>query len=396
MPRRLLGVFILLLVSVFAVQAQGDAVLFTVGSESVSLSEFEYRLSRSLDKRGHVLLQTWARFKQKIQWAKDLGLDTLATYRQQKEYYVRQMNVGMALAAENGYLSSGKEWVKLQHLTLPLMQRAGKKEEQEARKQMDSLYQAKLGGKEVTFEMLPWMQTRHLLKEWQNQLANLRRGECSRPFLSPLGVHMVVWTDKRMEDLRQETESVDNRVFRQKEMEEALLLVHLDNYLERTVVVTETDLENYFSRHRKEYGWGMPHYRGAVIHCRSKQEAKRIKKYLKKYPEDLWKDAWKRMPDEVSQGCLIETGLFAIGSNPYVDKLVFKCGTYEPLADYPYTWVMGKKLKKGPAAYTDVRLKLEKDCRIAQKEAKTEAFIQKYRVEINEEVLKTVNHDGNK
>ena len=32
----------------------------------------------------------------------------------------------------------------------------------------------------------------------------------------------------------------------------------------------------------------------------------------------------------------------------------------------------------------------------AQKEAEMEASIQKYRVEINEEVLKTVNHDGNK
>jgi hypothetical protein len=39
-------------------------------------------------------------------------------------------------------------------------------------------------------------------------------------------------------------------------------------------------------------------------------------------------------------------------------------------------------------------MQLEKDCRIAQKEAETEAFIQKYQVEINEEVLKTVNHDG--
>ena len=115
---------------------------------------------------------------------------------------------------------------------------------------------------------------------------------------------------------------------------------------------------------------------------------------MKKYSESQWEDAWKQMPDDVSQGCLMEIGLFAIGTNPYVDKLAFKCGTFEPLADYPYTWMMGKKLKKGPADYTDVRVQLEKDCRIAQKEAETEAFIQKYQVEINEEVLKTVNHDG--
>ena len=85
MPRRLLGIFILLLVSVFPMQAQGDAVLFTVGSDTVCLGEFEYRLGRSLDKRGHVLLQTWARLKQKVQWAKELGLDTLEAYCQQRD-----------------------------------------------------------------------------------------------------------------------------------------------------------------------------------------------------------------------------------------------------------------------------------------------------------------------
>lgn len=396
MPRRLLGVFILLLVSVSVMQAQGDAVLFTVGSEPVSVSEFEYRLGRSLDKRGHVLLQTWARLKQKVQWARELGLDTLTAYRQQKEsYHHRLLAEGRAAQKDNRH-SSGKEWVSLQHVTFPLMQRADKREVREAQNKMDSLYQALTSGKKIALETLPWIQTRHLLNEWQSQLANLKRGECSRPFLSPMGVHIIMWTDKRMESQLPETNLANDDTFRQKEMEEALLLVHLEDYLERTLSVTEADLKEYFSRHREDYGWGTPHYRGAVIHCRNKQDAKRIKKYLKKYPQELWEDAWRRMPEEVSQGCLMEVGLFAIGSNPYVDKLAFKCGTFEPLADYPYTWVMGKKLKKGPTNYTDVRQPLEKDCRIARKEAEIEAFVQKYRVEINEEVLKTVNHDGNK
>ena len=58
MPRRLLGVFMLLLASVSSMQAQGDVVLFTVGREPVSVGEFEYRRGRSLDKRRDVLLQT--------------------------------------------------------------------------------------------------------------------------------------------------------------------------------------------------------------------------------------------------------------------------------------------------------------------------------------------------
>jgi peptidyl-prolyl cis-trans isomerase SurA len=58
--------------------------------------------------------------------------------------------------------------------------------------------------------------------------------------------------------------------------------------------------------------------------------------------------------------------------------------------------VLGKKMKKGPESYKDVSGKVEKNFRKAKKEAEMEALIQKYRVEIDEEVLKTVNRCGNK
>ena len=111
---------------------------------------------------------------------------------------------------------------------------------------------------------------------------------------------------------------------------------------------------------------------------------------------ELWQDAWKRMPADVSSGCLVETGLFVIGTNSYVDRLVFKCGEFQVKEGYPYVWVLGKKMKKGPASYKDVSVKVEKDCRKAKKEAEMEAFLQKYQVEMDEEVLKTVNRCGNK
>ena len=118
--------------------------------------------------------------------------------------------------------------------------------------------------------------------------------------------------------------------------------------------------------------------------------------YLKKYPEALWQEAVKRMPDELKRECLVEAGLFPIGANPFVDKLAFKCGEYSPLSDYPYVDLIGKRLKKGPADYRDVREKLEKECLNGKKMAQMEAFMQKYAVEIDKEVLKTVNRAVNK
>ena len=87
MPRRLLGVFILLLVSVSAMQAQGDVALLTIGNEKVDKEEFEYYWSKSSEKNVRVFAQTLGHFMQKIQWAKELGLDTLSAYREQISYY---------------------------------------------------------------------------------------------------------------------------------------------------------------------------------------------------------------------------------------------------------------------------------------------------------------------
>jgi peptidyl-prolyl cis-trans isomerase SurA len=98
----------------------------------------------------------------------------------------------------------------------------------------------------------------------------------------------------------------------------------------------------------------------------------------------------------VAEKCLIEVGMFSIGKNPYVDKLAFKCGEYQPLENYSYTWVLGQKLKKGPTDYKDVYEELKEDCLKSKKEAEIEGFIQKNKVEIDEEVLKTVNRCRNK
>lgn len=398
MPRRLLGIFILLLVSVSMVRAQGDAVLLTVGAEAVTKGEFEYHLRMSSEKRADVFLHSYARFKQKVQAAKEQGLDTLPAYRRQVEHY-RQARAWQKAEAGAGKACrpSAREWIKLVHVTYPLKQHADKREERAGKHYVDSLYAALKQGaaRQGVVQELPWMQTRYLLKEWQEQLLALEKNEVSAPFYSPLGIHLVAWTDK----LATHPSGASHRVaedepYRLKELEEGLLVAVWEARLQKDVRCTERELEAWFKAHRADYGWGKPHFRGAVIHCRSKKEAKAIKKYLKKFPESLWLEAWKRMPSEVSKASRMEVGLFAIGENPYVDKLVFKQGTFQALPDYPHTWVLGQKLKKGPSAYLDVRAKVEADCRKARKKAETEAIEAKYRVEIDEEVLKTVNNDG--
>lgn len=397
MPRRLLGVLILLLVFVSVVQAQGEVALLTVGDEMVGKEEFEYHWGRSSEERAHVYAQTYGRFIQKVQWAKELGLDTLPTYRERVRYYRRILeHRTRMLEWRRIHRGVEEEWVKLKHVTCPLHQHESRRKEKEAKAYIDSLYVSLKGGADVAFETLSWIQTRHLLKEWQTQLENLPKGEYSEPFYSSQGIHIIAWTD-RVKGIPTEKEMIDQtQTFLIEDLENGLLVAALDAYLESSLVCTDSDLEDHFKKNREQYGWGIPHFRGAVIHCQNKKEAKKIKKYLSKYPLALWKDAWERMPKEVAEKCLIEVGMFSIGKNPYVDKLAFKCGEYQPLENYSYTWVLGQKLKKGPTDYKDVYEELKEDCLKSKKEAEIEGFIQKNKVEIDEEVLKTVNRCRNK
>ena len=120
-----------------------------------------------------------------------------------------------------------------------------------------------------------------------------------------------------------------------------------------------------------------------------------VKIQLKKKPVSQWKDILHTLTgDDASSKVRMEAGVFQIGTNRYIDKLVFKCGSFQPEPDLPYTFVMGKKLKKGPESYEDVREAVVKDYLTVYEDAWLKDLKQKYKVEINQEVLKTVNNNG--
>ena len=115
---------------------------------------------------------------------------------------------------------------------------------------------------------------------------------------------------------------------------------------------------------------------------------------LKKLSADEWNAAiqkWSEShPDSPAQ---LQQGLFQIGKNPYVDKLAFKCGSYQPKEGYPYVFLLGKRLEE-PEVYTDVRHAVVEDFRVAQEEGRLGDLRKRFAVEINPEVLKTVNCSG--
>ena len=175
-----------------------------------------------------------------------------------------------------------------------------------------------------------------------------------------------------------------------------------ENYLVEEITRQKIDLPaandraglaTYFKFHSSDYRWESPRYRGVVLHCVDKKTAKQAKKMLKKVPEKEWADKLRQTFNTSGEEKIqVEQGIFANGDNKYIDKLVFKKGYFDPLMSYPFTIVVGEKMK-GPDDYREVIDRVRKDYRSYLDTCWMRELSESGKVEINQEVLKTVNNN---
>lgn len=176
------------------------------------------------------------------------------------------------------------------------------------------------------------------------------------------------------------------------EYRDGMLLFEISNReIWERVSGDEAGLAAYFARHRSDYYWKTPRYKGVVLHAVTKRTGKQARKFLKSLPEDEWQNAIRLTFNAKTAQVQVEQGLFALGDNAYVDDEIFKKGKANPMPSFPFTTFLGEK-RKGPETFQEVRGLLLGDYQnyleglwIAQLRAAV-------KVEINEEVLKTVNN----
>ncbi len=185
-----------------------------------------------------------------------------------------------------------------------------------------------------------------------------------------------------------------------------LVQMHGESYLAELVMKLNVDyqamtdkigLATYFKLHSSDYRWDTPRYKGIILHSVDKKTSKRAKKLIKKmrkkktYGElkDLLLANFNHSGKEMIK---IEQGVFAYGENQFVDKLVFKKGDFIPLVSYPFTVTIGGKLK-GPEDYMEVLDQVRIDYRSYLSAYWMQELRDKAKVEIKQEVLKTVNNN---
>lgn len=150
-------------------------------------------------------------------------------------------------------------------------------------------------------------------------------------------------------------------------------------------------LQRYFKKHKKNYRWQEPRFKGMVVECKDEATAEAAHKILKKAPADSALVFLRReLNNDSVQFVRVHKGLYAEGDNAIVDAINFKSGEVPANEHFPVAFIFGKKLKKGPEGYEDVRGLVTADYQSYLEKIWIADLRKKNSVEINEDVLKTV------
>ena len=428
---------------IYASFSTGD--LFKINGVPVPKSEFEsyMKCRKGRMGEGEPVSMCFNRFlfdKLKLADAYVQKWDTLPVFKQELKVMLgeRLMLVGMnRYKSDSLYRTrsdnrmkrfSSSDEFRFDQIFIPLSQRDGKRQEQLAMSRLDTVYRALLQGADFqsySSSCPVWASEVELLQEFSSRLRSLSVGQFSVPFSSPLGVHIVRLLQKgKTSDA---TDSISRfypfssyrpdlvpplfyaglctgwaegksvaelaDMFSLGTLSDSLLISYWDkkNPSPCPKEISSLQLADYFQSHKKDYEWSLPHFKGGIIYCQNKKDASKLKKKLKKLPLNQWTDAiaqWNS--DNPKNKADIRTGLFRIGQDAVVDKLVFKCGDGVPNSAYSYSFSLGKCLKHGPEVYFDVADRVKKDFLFSLDAARIDGMSRRFNIEINQNVLNTL------
>ena len=290
---------------------------------------------------------------------------------------------------------------------------------------------------------LGWMQPGQTFVEFEEAAYALQPGQFSRPVLTPEGYHIILVKERKQLEPFEELKDMIVRSFEQQGLRDAIADMKVQQRIEQSggtltgqqvmqaradslaavdsdmkyliqeyhdglllyeisnrevwerAEKDETGLRAWFDAHKKDYAWQEPHYKGIAYHVKTKADVKAVKRSIKKVPFEQWAEVLRTTfnADSVIR-IRVEKGIFKAGDNGTIDRLVFKLKqtTFDAAnADYPIEAVYGKKQKKYPDDYTDVRGQVVADYQQMLELEWVKSLRQRYPVQINQEILKTVN-----
>lgn len=197
---------------------------------------------------------------------------------------------------------------------------------------------------------------------------------------------VLTYEDSRLEEKYPDFKNLVN------EYHDGILLFDISNRMVWSAASKDVKgLEKYFRKHKKDYAWESPRFKGYAVECANDSIAELVKNRMKKLPEDsLVYKIYNEFNNKSQKQVSIKKGLFAYGDNKIVDYFVFDSGNAPENKSLPVVFVKGKLLKKGPESYTDVSGRVISDYQVEMEKAWVKELNRKYDVVIFDDVVKTI------
>ncbi|MDR3059293.1 MAG: peptidylprolyl isomerase [Prevotella sp.] len=169
-----------------------------------------------------------------------------------------------------------------------------------------------------------------------------------------------------------------------------LFTVKNKNIWDRSVT-DEKGLSDYFNKNKSKYSLDGTKYKGLIIHTKKEGILKEIESLaIKEKKRDSLIEKIRNSFNKDSVQVLMEPGLWIKGQNQYVDNKIF--GVAKEVTSpkgYQFFSVVGDFISS-PQDYTDVRSSVELDYQDALEKEWRIYLRNKYKVETDESVLKTI------
>lgn len=407
---------------------------------------YKLKVEAAIDDKLDTLSSYQTEFRQyRDQQIKPLLVPVGAEEKEIRNYYDNMLK---SLEGHDLYLPA--------HIFVHLGQNASADETAAAKIRIDSIYAAlkagasfeELAGKHSDDKqtamrggVIQWIGPHQLLPEMEKVVYSLRdSGEVAPPVLSTVGYHIIQLKGRKPFEAYATLRPQIAQFLEQRGLHEQLAqqavdsLVKVRNISAEEVMDQETDkacakddelkylvqeyhdglllfeectrkvwepaakdtvgIEKFFKKNKKKYAWERPHFNGMVYHCRQQADVDGVKKLLKGVDAKNWTKTVREKFNKDSVTVRMEQKLFALGDNAFADSLVFgqKTGKVKPRKDFPHSGAVGVVLKKGPAKWTDVSADVVADYQAKREEEFVAELRKRYKVEVYQDALKTVNN----
>ena len=461
-----------LLITASSVSAQSsDPTIMTIAGHKVPRSEFEYSYNKNnsetvVDKKSVAdYVDLFINYKLKVLAAEAAGIDTTKAFRDEFLMY-RDQQVRPSFINDADVESEARKIYEQTrqrvdanggmahplHILVMIDQKASQAKQDSAKMRADSIYNALKKGADFA-ELarrcsddkmsgmrggdISWIQKGQTVKEFEDKVFAMKKGEISAPFLSPYGYHIVKLLDRsnffpydsvradirrfidqrgiREQIITQKIDSIakatsvkpeqvlDKRVDEMtstdanlknliREYHDGLLLYDISNRMVwDKAAKDDAALAAYYKKNRKKYRWDEPRFKGIAYYVKDEADVANVKNVLKKVPFEQWADTLRKQFNDSTVRIKVVKGIFKKGDNTLVDRDIFKTGaTVKPMKDYPITATYGQLLK-APSSYQDVRELVVADYQEQLEKEWVAGLRKRYTVEVDKQVLDTVN-----